>query len=353
MNYGELMAELKKGKVNHVYLLAGDESYFIDKAQKRLLASLNCSSNEVQTISEGTSVSGIRAAIEQVPFFYPKNVLVVEAGKFLKNQSQSKDAGDKKAEKKTSAGQSDEAELVQLLEDVPEFSYIIFVYNGKADKRRKLYKAVAKTGRVMDAEPVKSYNVGDWLQGKLQEINKDMDRRAYDYFTAAVSSMEPVRLGFLDKELDKLALFMGKEQRQITKDILLQAFSDMPEISGFAMINAIGEKKAARAIELFRRQLENGVYFVLIIGLLAWRVRLLWKVQALQQQGLSGRALESQLKQPPGIAARTVREAQSYPPGLLQKALLSLSDADYGLKTGQADIGELENIIIALSTRRD
>ena len=37
MKYGELMAGLRKGSPGHLYLLAGEESYFIEKAKERLL----------------------------------------------------------------------------------------------------------------------------------------------------------------------------------------------------------------------------------------------------------------------------------------------------------------------------
>lgn len=178
-----------------------------------------------------------------------------------------------------------------------------------------------------------------------------MDRQAYEYMVGAVSSMQTVDLAFLNKELEKLALFLGPEQRQITRQHLMQAFSDVPEISSFAMLNAIGAGQTAKALQLFQRQLDNGVYFALTVGLVARQIRLWWQAQALQAQGVRGRALAGRLGQPPFIAEKTGREAASFPPGLLKKALLALSDADYGLKTGQADLVELEAVIIMLANR--
>ena len=93
------------------------------------------------------------------------------------------------------------------------------------------------------------------------------------------------------------------------------------------------------------------MYFALTVGLVARQIRLWWQAQALQSQGIRGRALAGKLGQPPFIAEKTGREAASFPPGLLKKALLVLSDADYGLKTGQADLVELEAVIIMLANR--
>lgn len=352
MNYGELMVSLQKGQPGHLYLLAGEESYYIDKAEQRLLQCLlpaDYSEQDYQVIEDGAPISDIIGAIEAAPFFLDKNVLVVKAASLFKEKKQGSNQAEKaKGRKKVL---TPEEKLLEVISNLPDFSYVIFEVRGKADKRKKLYKALNEYGRIMDAEPVKASNAGDWLQGKLQELNKEMDRQAYEYFISAISSMQSVNLSFLNKEMEKLAMFLGPEQRRITKADLLQVMSDVPEISGFAMINAIGEGNVAKALQLFRRQIDNGVFFALIVGLLARQIRLWWLAQALQAKGIRGRALAGPLGQPAFIAEKTAREASRFAPGVLKQALLDLSDADYGLKTGQGDLVELENIIINLCSR--
>ena len=348
MKYGELMAGLRKGSPGHLYLLAGEESYFIEKAKERLLQCFfpdGYQKEDVQVLEEGTSLSEIMEAVETVPFFLDKNVIVVKAAGLFKDK---KNEDEGKSGRK--AGSAEERFLARL-KNLPEFSYVIFELHGKADKRKKLYKAISSAGQVMEAEPIRASNIGEWLQGKMQEMNKEMDRHAYEYFVGAVSSMQSVNLSFLNKELEKLALFLGPGQRKISREHLLQVFSDVPEISSFAMLNAIGDRNTAKALQLFRRQLENGVYFVLIVGMLARQVRLWWLGQELQAKGIRGRALATHLGQPPFIAEKTGREAATFPAGALKNALLALSEADYGLKTGQGDIVELEAIIISLGNR--
>ena len=348
MKYGELMAGLRRGSPGHLYLLAGEESYFIEKAKGRLLQCFfpnGYQKEDIQVLEEGASLSEIMEAVETVPFFLDKNVIIVKAAGLFKDKKSEDEA---KSGKKTGGA---EERFFALLKNMPDFSYVIFELHDKPDKRKKLYKELSSAGQVMEAEPIRASNIGDWLQGRLQELNKEMDRHAYEYFVGAVSSMQSVNLSFLSKELEKLALFMGPEQRKISREHLLQVFSDVPEISSFAMLNAIGERNTAKALQLFRRQLENGVYFVLIVGMLARQVRLWWLAQELQAKGIRGRALATHLGQPPFIAEKTGREAATFPAGALKSALRALSDADYGLKTGQGDIVELEAIIISLGNR--
>ena len=336
MKYGELMAGLRGGRTSHLYLLAGEEGYYIDKAKEALIKIWQCPVEDVQ-VADGASLSEIMTMAESVPFLTDKNVILVKSASLFKDKGE----GSKKLEEKFFA----------MLQNLPEFSYVIFEYHGKPDKRKKLYKVLDNAGVVMESEPIRAGNIGDWLQGKLQELNKSMDRQAYEYLVGAVSSMQTVDLAFLNREMEKLALFLGTEERRITKQHLLTAFSDVPEISSFAMLNAIGAGHTAKALQLFQKLQDNGVYFAMTIGLLARQIRLWWQAQSLLAQGIRGRALAGRLGQPPFIAEKTAREAAAFPRGLLPKALLALSDADFWLKTGQGDLVELEAVIIMLANR--
>ena len=236
--------------------------------------------------------------------------------------------------------------LLATLADMPEFSYVIFVQNGKADKRRKLYKVIEKCGAVLEAEAVRAWNINDWLQGKLQSMNKDMDREAMAYFSGVVSTMQTISLEFLDKEFDKLALFT--KERQITKDLLTKVFAGLPEVSVFAMLDAISERKAKKAMQLLRRQLNDGTYFTVILALLTRHVRQLWQAQTLQKQGIRGKALAKPLELNPFIAEKLGRAAMQFPEAVLKRNMLELIDADYFLKTGQAGEEVLEHAVIDL-----
>lgn len=351
MTYGELMRALKNGKFSHLYLLTGEESYYIEKAKSGLLAALfpdGYEKDDIQALDDGFTLSDAITAMESAPFFLDKNVIVIRADKLFKDKKSDSEAPAKGKKQKNA-----EDFLWDKLANVPDFSYVIFEYHGKPDKRKKIYKVLQEYGTIMESEPIRATNIGDWLQGRLQELNKRMDRDAYEYFVSAISSMQRVNLSFLSRELDKLALFLGPDEQKISREVLQQAFSEIPEISSFAMLNAIADRQVAKALKLFRRQLDNGVYFALLVGMLARQIRLWWQAQELQKQGVRGRVLAGRLGQAPFIAEKTGREAVSFPPGVLSKALLALSDADYGLKTGQADIVELEAIIISLAKRED
>ena len=343
MKFGEFMASLQKSELKHVYLLAGEEHYYIEKAREKLFAQLFASPQEqagaLQKLTGVLDTDDLVGLIETTPFFASKNVLLLQDTSLFK---ENKEDGDNKKPGKDKKMER----LLATLADMPEFSYVIFVQNGKADKRRKLYKVIEKCGAVLEAEAVRAWNINDWLQGKLQSMNKDMDREAMAYFSGVVSTMQTISLEFLDKEFDKLALFT--KERQITKDLLTKVFAGLPEVSVFAMLDAISERKAKKAMQLLRRQLNDGTYFTVILALLTRHVRQLWQAQTLQKQGVRGKALAKPLELNPFIAEKLGRAAMQFPEAVLKRNMLELIDADYFLKTGQAGEEVLEHAVIDL-----
>ena len=342
MKFGDFMASLQRGELKHVYLLAGEEHYYIEKAQERILSRLFANPQEqgeaMQKISGVVDSDDLVGLIETAPFFASKNVLLLQDTSLFKdkNEGEEKKAGkDKKLER-----------LLATLADMPEFSYVIFVQNGKADKRRKIYKTIEKNGMVLEAEAIRAWNINDWLQGKLQTINKDMDGEAMAYFSGVVSTMQTISLEFLDREFDKLALF--SQDRRITRELLEKVFAGLPEVSVFALLDAISERKAKKSLQLLRRQLNDGTYFTVILALLTRHVRQRWQAQVLQQQGIRGKALAKPLELNPFIAEKLGRAAMQFPAAVLKRNMLELIDADYFLKTGQAGDEVLEHIVIDL-----
>ena len=340
MKFGPFMADLAKGKLKHIYLLAGEEHYYIERAQKKLFSCLFANQQEMndalQKINGDINIDDLIGLIETTPFFSSKNVLLLRNDQFLKE------------EKNKSANSKDEkqARLIALFENMPEFSYVIIINSGKVDKRRKLYKVIEQQGAVLEAEAVRAWNINEWLQGKLQALNRDMDREAYAYFNGAVSMMQQISLSYLDKEFDKLALYT--DERLIRRQDLQKVFAGLPEVSVFSLLDAISEQKSRKALMLLRRQLADGVYFTVILALLTRHVRQLWQAKVLQAKGIKGKALAKPLELNPFIAERLGRFANNFTETTLKQVMLELIDADYWLKTGQAGDEVLEHAVITL-----
>lgn len=344
MKYGEFMARLRQKKdLPHVFLLAGKETYFLRKAQERIVQLLFIRKEDMdqslQKFNGNVELDTLLGTLETVPFFAEKSVVLVQGTALFKAGKAVKE----KAEKKKDKSQD---KLLALLEDMPDYSYLIFIAEDAPDKRKKLYKAVEKHGLVLEAEPVRPWNIGDWLTGKLNAINKRLDKEAYEYFQGAVSVMQEISLDFLDSEFEKLALYSDKPV--VTKQELVRVFAGMPEVSSFALLDAVSQRRTDKALSLLHRRLADGVYVTVLLALLTRHVRQLWQARVLMQQGIQGKALAKPLELNPFIAEKLGQAARGFSDETLKKAMLELVDADYLLKTGQAGEELLEHAVIML-----
>ena len=149
--------------------------------------------------------------------------------------------------------------------------------------------------------------------------------------------------------MNKIALNVaGKD---ITTEDLRRNMLAPPEVSNFALTDAIDEKKSAKAIYLLQQQARVPAKIPLVITLLVNHVRRLIRAKSFMAQGITGRRLGEPLEMNPYIAQKLGDTSKSYRAELLEDIFIELADADFKLKTGRAGVEVLERIIIKLCRR--
>ena len=261
--FGDFLAALGKG-VPHVVLLAGEEPYYIKKAEEALIKRLFPKESErltaVQPTGRDPSPRELAGILETLPFLSEKSLYIVRDTSLFREKKAAAEDDEKKKAKKDKALER----LIEVLGDMPETNYVIFESGAKADKRKKLYKAVEKAGAILDAEPERPWTAEPWIRGKLAEMGRSFDREATAYFTRAISDMKTVPLSFLDTELEKLALYT--KNPRFSRGDLERVFSSAPEVSGFALYDAVTERDAKRALSILEREIAEGTYLPLILA---------------------------------------------------------------------------------------
>ena len=253
MKFKEFMSALD-GELKNIYLLSGEEKFFIDKALEKILMRLNVDkATELITFDCDTknALGEIISAIDSSPFFSPKNVVLVKNTTIF--------SSDKKIER-----------LENILKDMQPTNYVIFTAKA-ADKRRKLYKIISQVGLTLEAEPLRPWEVNDWLNEKLSSLGKIMRGDARKYFNELIGILPEISLWYLENELDKVALNVtGKEimAADLRKNMLAP-----PEVSNFALTDAVDERRAKKSLYLLRMQAKNPTKIPLVTTLLANHVR--------------------------------------------------------------------------------
>ena len=331
MNFKDFMKDIDGG-LKHVYLLTGKERFYIDKALEKILSKLKITRQDIFTIDfkEKMPITDVVNAIDTAPFFSNLNVVLVRNATFF-----------------SAEGKFDSLEKV--LKDMMPTNYVIFVTES-VDKRRKLYKAISKIATVLEAEPLRAWEVSDWLNEKLKSIGKTMDGQARRFFAERIELLPEISLWYLENEMNKIAEFVGG--KDITATALQKIMTEPPELSNFAIIDAINAKQPEKALLILRNALRDVNKMPLIIGLLVRNIRQFITAKFYLKRGMSDRDLMRPLEViSPYIAQKIATASKSYSPRILEEVFLELADLDFNFKTGRAGAEALEKIIVKLCRR--
>lgn len=341
MNSRELMRALGKGLIEPIYLLFGEERYFAKQIEKALIdAALPPEDRDVglQIYEQDPSVPELVQAIESAPFFGGKNVIIVRDTKLFRASK-----GDASQD---SADKSD-VKLSECLQNMPDYTHLLFLAGDKVDKRRKLYKVIEKVGQVVELSPLKPREAREWVQEKVKEAGKSIALDALNHLMTGISFMSQVSIGFLDNETAKILLHAGDRQQIILSDVEA-TLAGVPEINIFAMIDAMSQKNISLALRLLDEQLSTGEPVMRMLMLIARQTRALLMSKELSEQGKSSQEIAKTLGLHPFIAEKMLVQARSFSNSKLKKTLIMISDVDQAIKSGRAGNVSLEEILIEM-----
>ncbi|MEO8794620.1 MAG: DNA polymerase III subunit delta [Daejeonella sp.] len=195
MNIQELVKDLKNRKFKPVYLLHGEESYYIDKVsnyiEKNALSDAEKGFNQTILYGKETDVMTILNAAKRFPMMSEYQVVLVKEAQELK---WGKD------------GDSDKKvldPLLSYLENPLQSTILVFCYkHGKFDKRKKTYKAIDKKGLVFESATIYENKVAAWIEDYVKEKGSRIQARA----AALLAEYLGNDLSKIANELDKLML---------------------------------------------------------------------------------------------------------------------------------------------------
>lgn len=334
MKYNEAMRQLQQKKLSPVYLIYGEETYLAEKFLKALLSLVNPQNDTeaVQYFDTSSDVKTILQSLDSSPFFSEKNIIIANDLKIFQDKLSDKD-------------KRDEQQFIDYISSVPEYSILIMQYHkNKIDKRRKLFKTIDRYGFIVECETLNYWNINDWLNSRLRELNLRFDREAYAYFIEAVKSMDKISLGFLDQELIKLTLYT--DEKFISRQILEQVFSSIPEISAFRLWDSLCDKNISLALELYMIQQSSGIHPLRLLAFLVRQVRQIWQVKIYLNEGQNMKQIASTLKLHPFITEKIIKQTNNFSLAKIEQTLQNLASADYKLKTGTDEPALIENILI-------
>ncbi len=204
-------------------------------------------------------------------------------------------------------------------------------------------KLAARYGKRIDCAEKDHRDVLSLIHQKLKKENCNLTRDAWQMLEEKTGG----NLTLLDACVDKLILYAGGKST-IDAETVQSLADKMIEYDVYDLTNALSDKNAKRAIEVFRYLYDLEGSAIAVIGLLNWQLKRIWQAKKILDEEGEG-ALTRKMKVSPYQLPHLKRQAMRFGDAQLQKAFDQLFDLDWKAKTGALhDQVALEAFLIEL-----
>ena len=245
MNINDLIKDLKNRKFKPVYLLHGEESYYIDQLsdfiEENVLSDAERGFNQTVFYGKDSDPISIINAAKRYPMMSDYQVILVKEAQDLKWGKD--EDGDKKSVDP----------LLNYFENPLPSTILVFCYrNGKFDKRKKTYKAIERKGVVFESTSINDSKVSGWIETFVREKGYSIQAQA----SALMAEYLGNDLSKVAKELEKLMLNVKVGMEINTTDIQ-NNIGISKEYNVFELQNAITRKDAFKANQIINYFADN------------------------------------------------------------------------------------------------
>lgn len=230
MEFEAILQNLKKKIIHPVYLLQGDEPYFIDEIsnyiEKNILTDAEKGFNQTVFYGKDSSALNIAESCLRYPMMAQKQVIIVKEAQSLQK-----------------------IELLTSYAEKPMASTVL-VLNHKyknLDSRTKLAKGIKKNGVVFTSEKVKEYKLPNWIGSYLATKGFSITPQAAQIITAYLGA----DLSKVVNELNKLVIAV-KETNKITPEHIEKNIGLSKDYNLLELQSALGERNIYKANQIIQ-----------------------------------------------------------------------------------------------------
>ena len=301
-------SDLKSGRFKQIYLLYGVESYLVRYYKHQLVRRILGEADEMNfSRFEGRNVeeADIVEAVNTLPFFADCRVILVEATGFF----------DRKCEK-----------LCALCDDIPDTSFLIFA-EEKVDKRKALYKKVAKVGGIEEMKRPDERYLANWMMSRVRRAGLNMTRPAWNEFLMRTNDS----MDNMSNEMDKLIAYC-KDKEVIEKEDVDAICLNWLE---GRIVEALASRDGRRAFALYRDMLmlrEDPLHILYVLRSQFLRLMLL-KEMDLRHEG--DQAITERIGIPKYYLGKNRHLANNFTPLQLRNAVIDAGSLEADMKTGR------------------
>ena len=217
----KIVSDIKNGNIKPIYFLMGEEPYYIDKIsefiEENILAEEEKGFNQLVLYGRDVAVEEISDSAKRFPMMSERQVVIVKEAQDLSRSIE---------------------KLVSYVENPQPSTVLVICYKYKTiDKRKKLYKAIQKSGVIYESKKLYENQVGEWIRRVLSGKKYQIESKAALMLVEFLGN----DLSKVSNELDKLMVVLPKESTITAKDIE-ENIGISKDYNNFELRKAVGER---------------------------------------------------------------------------------------------------------------
>ena len=336
MSIALVKKDIESGNIPVVYLLYGEDRYSLIeslKMLKKVFIQEDASGSSIEFFS-GKDVSPeiIVEAANTVSFFSRKVVIVDDIPYFI----QGKNKSDSKADEKIDEEDNDNGKETEEVGDTtilleycqnPNPSTCLVLIAAKANKGRKLYKEIARVGKIIEfSNPKGPAEWVMWIQREAKVRGKSISASTAA-FLVEWAGHHP---GVLTQEMDKLTSYLG-DKREINEDDIIRVCIPLVETTIFAMLDAIAAGNSKDALHKLKEVLSQE-HYLKVQTMIVRQIRLLLAGTLVRKRREKVEDLINYTKIKPYEGNKVFRQAVNFSPDKMAVAMQECLQTDMALK---------------------
>ena len=206
LTFDDVMTSLQANQYAPIYLLMGEEGYFIDEIANYIIDHVltNDEKEFNLTIAYGADVdmATVINAAKRYPMMAEYQVVVVKEAQNIKNMD----------------------ELAFYIQKPLKSTILVICHkHGNIDRRKKWVAEVAKLGVVFESKKLKEQHLPAFINNYMKQKGLEMDAKATQMMADFVGN----DLGRMTGELDKLIITQPKGQKRVTPEQIERIVKDV------------------------------------------------------------------------------------------------------------------------------
>lgn len=225
--YDAMMSGIESGRFAPVYLLMGEEGYFIDRLAERIAATAIDEAardfNQLTVYGKDSDAGQVINLCRQLPMMGARQLIVLKEAQQLR---------------------SIEKLALYVQKPTPTTILVICHKEKNVDKRSAFYKGCTANGAVLESVRPRDYEISSWLQQFVAQKGLSIDGKALSMLTDHLGT----DISKIENELRKLTVSLPEGTQRITDADIEANIGISKDFNNFELCKAVVGRDMGRAL---------------------------------------------------------------------------------------------------------